>query len=534
MVDGSTQLRSTDRTAPASDGGVPGSRRGRTVDALPGVARAVAAAALAGLVAGLWTPHWPVLAPQALGTMALGLSAGVIAGAAVRSRWVMLLAPVTFVVVYEVVRLDATGPTVDAINTVNAIALLASLAMRIAYGVIAVLPMLVGIAYGRAWKMRRAGRAPSTRGGRIGLAMASLGLLALAVAIARPAATAQITAPDGSPVPGSVAEITAVEIGGHDQRLLVRGHDVTNPVLLFLAGGPGGSELGTMARHGGLLERDFVVVTWDQRGTGASYAAFEPAATLTLDRAVADTIELTEHLRDRFDADQIYLVGNSYGTLLGVLAAQQRPDLYAAFVGTGQMVDVLETDRMFYEDTLAHARRVGDDATVDTLRTLGPPPYDDPLAMIPVTAGEQVWNDYTGVEGHQGKREFTEHLGAAEYSVLDKVSTVAGLADTYAVLYPRLQDLDLRTDVPRLDVPVFLVEGRYEARGRIEPVRDWFDRLEAPTKRLITFDLSGHRPFVEEPERFSEVMTGTVVAEVLSGGAGPQRVSWNQAPRVSR
>jgi hypothetical protein len=68
----------------------------------------------------------------------------------------------------------------------------------------------------------------------------------------------------------------------------------------------------------------------------------------------------------------------------GVLAAQQRPDLYAAFVGTGQMVDVTETDQLFYDDAIAWAGRTGDSATVTTLEALGEPPYDDPLAMIPI------------------------------------------------------------------------------------------------------------------------------------------------------
>jgi pimeloyl-ACP methyl ester carboxylesterase len=461
-------------------------------------------------------------AVPALGTMVLGLAVGVVAGAALRSRWAMLLAPAVFLAVFELVRIGATGPTVDAINTVNDIALLASVTMRIVYGVLAVVPMMLGVTVGRAWVLRRSGawHRPATRRGRVGRALGragaaavALGLLLLAVGIVRPATTDPIRGADGAPLPGSIAELDTVDIGGHDQRILIRGHDVDNPVLLFLAGGPGGSELGTMARWGGLLERDFVVVTWDQRGTGASYASFEPAATLTIDQAVADTIELTAQLRDRFGTEQVYLVGNSYGTVLGVLAAQQRPDLYAAFVGTGQMVDVTETDQLFYDDAIAWAGRTGDSATVTTLEALGEPPYDDPLAMIPIVDSERRWNDYSDVAGHQGTRQPDQYLGASEYALLDKLGAVAGLADTYAVLYPQLQDVDLRTDVPQLDVPVYLVEGRHEARGRLEPAREWLAQLDAPRTRLITFDVSGHRPFVEEPERFHQVMTDTVLAE---------------------
>ena len=487
-----------------------------------GVVACVAVGGLGGLVAGVWTPHWPVAAGEAIGTMLLGLAVGWVAGGALRSRWAMLLAPAVFVGVFEVVRIGASGPTVDVPSTANVIAFGALVVVRLVYGCLAAGPMVLGVAYGRGWALHRSAdrRAPATRLGRAGrvlgrgvAAAAALGLLFVAAAILRPATTAPIVDPDGEPLPDSIAEVTTVELGGHDQRLLIRGHDVDNPVLLFLAGGPGGSELGTMARWGGLLERAFVVVTWDQRGTGGSYRSFEPASTLTVEQAVADTIELSDLLRDRFAADRVYLVGNSYGTFLGVLAAQERPDLYAAYVGTGQMVDVVETDRIFYADTLAWAEQTGDGATVDALRTLGEPPYDDPLAILPVVAGEQQWNDYTRVVGHRGKREFIEHIGASEYSLLDKLNVFTGLADTYATLYPHLSDLDLRATASQLEIPVYLVEGRYEARGRVEPAREWFAQLDAPDKQLITFELSGHRPFVEEPEWFHQIMTDTVLTD---------------------
>ncbi len=142
---------------------------------------------------------------------------------------------------------------------------------------------------------------------------------------------------DGQTLPGSVAELTAVPIGDHDQAMLIRGRSARNPVLLYLAGGPGGTDLGAM-RADVSLEQDFVVVTWDQRGTGKSYAALDPAGTFTVDQMVADTIEVTNYLRARFGQDRIYLVGNSWGTILGVLAVQQHPELYHAYVGTGQMV----------------------------------------------------------------------------------------------------------------------------------------------------------------------------------------------------
>jgi pimeloyl-ACP methyl ester carboxylesterase len=483
---------------------------------------AVVVAAAAGLIAGWWTPRGPVNATQALAAMAMGLTVGVIAGITMRSRWAMLLAPAVFMGIFEAVRIEATGPTVDAIDLGSFAGSAAFTVGRFFHGLLAVLPMLVGVAFARAWVLRRSPgwSAPTSLWRRAALGArracavgVSLGLVVLAVGILRPASTDAIVGPDGKPLPGSVAELARVEMGGHDQTMLIRGYSVDNPVLLFLAGGPGGFEIGTMSRYGGLLERDFVVVTWEQRGTGKSYGSFDPASTLTVDQVVADTIEVTEYLQARFGAEKIYLVGNSYGTIIGVRAVQQRPELYAAFVAAGQMVNVRETDRMFYDDTLAYAQRTGDTALVDTFLANGEPPYDDLLDYLPLVEGEHDWNDYSGVAGHQGRREPTENLAVPEYSLIDQVRSVAGLLDTYSVLYPQLQELDFRADARRLDVPVYLVQGRYEARGRAELAADWFAQLQAPTKQLITFELSGHRPFVEEPERFHDVMTRTVLAQ---------------------
>ena len=143
------------------------------------------------------------------------------------------------------------------------------------------------------------------------------------------------------------------------------------------------------------MEEDFVVATWDQRGTGRSVSALEPLATYTLAQAVADTREVTEYLLDRFDEEQLVLVGSSWGTTLGVLAVQARPELYRAYVGSGQMVDQRETDLMMYADSLAYAERAGARAFAAQLRAQGPPPYTDTLAYPVALSSNPDWQDYT-------------------------------------------------------------------------------------------------------------------------------------------
>jgi proline iminopeptidase len=186
-----------------------------------------------------------------------------------RTRWAMLLAPVAFAAVFELVRIGEVGPTVDRIHLSSTYGILAFAVGRGIHAILTLVPMLLGAALGAAAARRLDGRAASRRGwAKAGLwtrrtvtAVVIVGLLALTVAILRPARTNPILGADGKTLAGSVAELTRVKIGGHRLAMMIRGRSVNNPVLLFLAGGPGGTEIGAMRRHGQALEQDFVVAS---------------------------------------------------------------------------------------------------------------------------------------------------------------------------------------------------------------------------------------------------------------------------------
>jgi len=491
-----------------------GQRRGQVA--------AVAVTALSGLIAAWWTPRGPVTTTAALTSMVVGLVVGALGGLFMRSRWAMLLMPVVFVGVFEAARWRALGPTVDALRFSGVYGWAAAVSGRGVHGFFALAPLVLGAGLGAAAARRILGRlpGPSSRLAVAGLyarrgvaALLAIALVLLGALVARPAATDPIVGADGKPLPGSVAELTRARVGDRDLSMMIRGVDVTHPVMLFLAGGPGGSELGAMRKHGQALEQDFVVVTLDQRGTGTSYDQLEPTSTFTLAEAVEDVLGVTDYLRDRFDTDQVYLVGQSWGTILGVRAVQASPELFRAFVGVGQMVSPRETDRLFYRDTLAWAQRTGRVDVARTIEAIGPPPYQD-LLDYPVLLGyEQDVYPYDHTMNAEGEGQMVENLPAAEYGLLGTINVARGLLDTFALMYPQLQDIDFRHDATRLDVPVYLLQGRYEARGRAEPAKQWFAMLQAPSKQWIEFDTSGHRPLFEQPELFHQVMTQTVLPQ---------------------
>jgi pimeloyl-ACP methyl ester carboxylesterase len=174
----------------------------------------------------------------------------------------------------------------------------------------------------------------------LGFGVGALVVLA-AVAMGRHLATHGITPPirdeRGAVVPGSVASLEHIALGGVPQWVLIRGRSAKNPVVLFLHGGPGMPAMYLAHAWQRPLEDEFVMVQWDRLGAGKSYFGEIPTRYLTVRRLLDDTYELANFLRGRFAQDRIILVGHSWGSYLGMLAVRERPDLFRAYVGVGQV-----------------------------------------------------------------------------------------------------------------------------------------------------------------------------------------------------
>lgn len=490
---------------------------------------AVGVAALSGALAALAMPRGPITSPQALGLMAMGLATGLVAGVVLRSRWATLLTPAVHVAAFELGRWGTPGPTVSSLQLDSAYGVLAFVLGRILYALAGLLPMLLGGSLGVALARRWSGLSARTRKPvgyawlrvrRLVTALTAVGLVGLAALIVQPASTPEILGPDGKPLPGSIASLEAIRLGGREQWITIRGHSAENPVLLSLAGGPGQSDLPYARVLWRDLERDFVVVGWDQRGTGKSYPALDPIADLTLEQAITDTIELSEYLRARFDEEKIYLHGESWGSTLGVLAAQRRPDLYHALIASGQMVSQRETDRRLYHDVLDLAAQTGDEGLARALRAFGEPPYPSIFAnALVMQQYDRLYKPHTLPESTLTRGPLLAReagpwgLLGREYGLVEKIGVLRGLIDMFSAMYPQLQGLDFREDAPRLEVPYYMLDGAAELTARRDLALEWFDQLDAPLKRRFTFENGAHSVGFEHFEAFHQLMVDTVLPE---------------------
>jgi pimeloyl-ACP methyl ester carboxylesterase len=319
------------------------------------------------------------------------------------------------------------------------------------------------------------------------------------------ASTPRIIDESGNTPANSIAELTELELNGRKQWISMRGWDKNAPVLLFLAGGPGGTQMAAVRHELAELEKHFVVVNWDQPGSGKSYYA-EKIQNITIDTYIQDGYALTEYLKGRFSQEKIYLVGESWGSALGIFLVDKYPQSYHSLIGTGQMIDFAETERMDYTKAMEIAENNGDTALVKKLKANGEPPYYGKH----VTWKSAVYLNYLSSymarnpdiqnPGYNTLRD----IGSSEYGLLDKINFFRGVINTFNDVYQQLYDIDLRADYTKLDVPVYFFLGRHDVNAPVGLVEEYERVLNAPDKGIIWFEHSGHSPWINERDKFIE------------------------------
>jgi pimeloyl-ACP methyl ester carboxylesterase len=174
------------------------------------------------------------------------------------------------------------------------------------------------------------------------------------------------------PSASGVHEAGYVQIGGIPQWIEMRGQSRSNPVILWLHGDPGAAIIA--ASHTSFLpwERDFTIAHWHQRGAGLAYAATpDSGGPLTVNRMTSDGIAVTEHLRSRLGQQKVIVIGHSWGSILGTPMVQRRPDLFAAYVGTGQMNSIEDDGRDLFNAAMKRAVAASNTRAVEALTAVG-------------------------------------------------------------------------------------------------------------------------------------------------------------------
>jgi len=305
--------------------------------------------------------------------------------------------------------------------------------------------------------------------------------------------------------PNGIIDEDFVEIGGIEQWVSVRTKDAGNPVLLFIHGGPGSTEAPVSWLYQNAWEDYFTVVQWDQRGAGKTLAANaieDLPQTVSIERMVTDGLELVAYLREKFQRQKIYVLGHSWGTVIGLEIAQRKPSWLHAYIGMGQAINFRENEALGYNFALQNAKEENNKAAIKELEQIAPYPPEVDRVPIQSIVVQRKWLMYYGGMTF-GRKDLSYEINA---KLLSPTYTDADIeADQFAgialvKLMQELENLDYKT-VTKIECPVFILAGQHDYATSTQLAKEWIDNLDAPYKKFIYYDNVAHMIQLEAPGR---------------------------------
>jgi pimeloyl-ACP methyl ester carboxylesterase len=302
--------------------------------------------------------------------------------------------------------------------------------------------------------------------------------------------------------PGGVVDGLFARIGGIDQWIQIRGESRDNPVVLILHGGPGFSYI-PFTETFRSWEKHFTVVQWDQRGAGRTFGRNGKAGggELTIERMSQDGVEVAEFVRKRLGKERVILLAHSWGTILGVRMAVRRPDLFDAYVGTGQIVDMPRNEEVSYDLLLERVRAAGDEKAFKALEGIGRPPYREFKTWM-VKGRLAVTHTPPSASGRSLPNVFVAALTTPGYSLKDAYTLFDAFGFSSEALFGELMAYDARRLGTKFETPVFILQGDSDLQSPATLVEEYFSSVEAPRKGLVMLKGEGHTALLTLPDVF--------------------------------
>jgi len=336
-----------------------------------------------------------------------------------------------------------------------------------------------------------------------------IGLVVLAVN--SPGKLEPIKDVEGNINKGSIVEKNWIEIGGIQQGFFIRTENQENPVILSLHGGPGNPELPIILHFesSGRLERYFTVVYWDQRGAGMSFCSSIDPETMTIEQMVEETRQMTEYLKQRFNQEKIFLMGHSWGSLLGIKTIEKHPENYWAFIGIGQETHFLESEKLAYDFMLQHAMEINDKPVIKRLKKIDRNSQDFPQLNYIISTRNQLLDRYGFGMIRDGISTFditVTYLFFKGYTFSEKIKYIRGQLFSIEHLWNCFFEVNLFESSTAFQVPIYFLHGKYDYTVSYTLAREYFEIIEAPQKEFFTFENSAHSPHLEEREKFIQIV----------------------------
>jgi pimeloyl-ACP methyl ester carboxylesterase len=297
-----------------------------------------------------------------------------------------------------------------------------------------------------------------------------------------------------------------IKLGGLEQWVTIRGQNRSNPILLVVDGGPG---YATSQDIPSILERDFTVVSWDQPGAGKTFgrAGGVIGPNVTMESIADDGIGVADYARQHLHRTKVAILGTSFGSIIGVEMIRRRPDLFYAYVGSGQVVNMRRAEALDYEGVLTEARAREDQPAIRELEKGGPPPYRSPSAF----RTQRKWALAYEAGAPSGLAMATSVVFAPRYGLTDAFNWFWGfLASQDHFFGKAMEGPAMAADLPALGadfaVPIFVFQGTDDRITPFELVKAYVDTIRAPQKLLVAVPGAGHFVAVSHASELRDLM----------------------------
>ena len=294
-----------------------------------------------------------------------------------------------------------------------------------------------------------------------------------------------------------------IKLNGFEQKVLVQSNNLNNPILLWLHGGPGTSEMFINHFCFNKLYDSFTIVQWDQRGTGLSFSDSINEKDVSFNKILDDANQLTEILKTKYNQPKIFIVGHSFGSILGIHLAEKYPKNYYAYIGVGQVID----DKKSREITL--------NWFIDKLKL-----QNDTVELSEVTREKKISrnliNRFNGI--YVGETNMIDIIKKSDYyyeGYLDTYYKSMRFSRECISKNPSTYEKNILTEIKNIVVPVYFFEGRHDRIAACAPelVVEYLGILDAPVKEIVWFENSAHHPNIDEPGKFQKVLIDKVLKD---------------------
>jgi pimeloyl-ACP methyl ester carboxylesterase len=322
--------------------------------------------------------------------------------------------------------------------------------------------------------------------------------------------------------PKGISSVESITIGGINQSILIQTQDLTKPVLLILHGGPAMPAPGVgfrsvdyaYATTTSELMKHYVLIFWDQRGTGKSFHTDISEQSMNIEQFISDANELVDYLRDRFQTEKIYLGALSWGSVVGLNLVARYPEKFHAYAGMAQIVNWSESDKLCYEWNLNRAKETNNQKAIRELTNAGAPPYHEVekwlvLRKWNLLQGAMVYED-ENIKAPVFKHYIRTVLTSPDYTLSDVIRTFSKIKASYPQqMIDDFSKIDFLTTVPKLDVPVYFFHGRHDKNISGVLTEHYYNRLMAPKgKHFVWLENSSHMFYPEDARIVEKQLIG--------------------------